>query len=158
MNTQLSTRKNYDYAIEVVKKVIHAWDPYCLLKTGSPEDEFDGETASVVRQIPRIKSEYDAAIKLVGSWRFWNSMLGSSSKIRRLVEAWRDEKILKDQTRARILLWKETEKGNVAAQKVLYESKKEESEQKKRKLVQNSKEEAEKAILSKSLARLQLVK
>jgi len=62
VNTQLSTRKNYDHAIEVVKKVIHAWDPYCLFKTGSPEDEFDGETASVVRQIPRIKSEYDAAI------------------------------------------------------------------------------------------------
>jgi hypothetical protein len=40
--------------------VIRKWDPYGLLKMGCPEDEFDREIHSLVRQIPRMRSADDA--------------------------------------------------------------------------------------------------
>lgn len=46
-------------AIAVVRDVIHKWDPFSLMKGGTT-DEWDREIASVVRQIPRIKSSNDA--------------------------------------------------------------------------------------------------
>ena len=41
--------------------MIHKWDPYAMLASGCPKDEFDGEIASLVTQIPRIRSSRDAA-------------------------------------------------------------------------------------------------
>ena len=46
---------------DLVRKVIHQWDPYRLLESGSPGDEFDGEIMAVVRQIDRIHSATDAS-------------------------------------------------------------------------------------------------
>jgi hypothetical protein len=57
----MRTRDDYDRAIRVVREVIHRWDPYSLLAGGCPLDEFDGEIAAVVAQIPRIRSPADAA-------------------------------------------------------------------------------------------------
>ncbi len=37
------------------------WDPYRLIRSGAPQDEFDSEIASVASQIPRIQSSKDAA-------------------------------------------------------------------------------------------------
>lgn len=54
----------YKQAIEVVGLVVREWDPYSLIAGGAPEDEFDSEIASVVTQIPRIKTEKDAALAL----------------------------------------------------------------------------------------------
>ena len=54
------TKADYKLALQVVGEVIREWDPYSLLASGSPPDEFDSEIASVVGQIPRIKSENDA--------------------------------------------------------------------------------------------------
>jgi len=48
-------------AFDVVARVIRDWDPYGLLRGGCPDDEFDAEIQSVVREIPRIKSANDAA-------------------------------------------------------------------------------------------------
>jgi hypothetical protein len=45
----------------LVTRVVAEWDPYALLSNGSPNDEFDGEVASIVRQCSRIKSSTDAA-------------------------------------------------------------------------------------------------
>ncbi|MDA0810669.1 MAG: DUF1871 family protein [Planctomycetota bacterium] len=56
----LSTRKDYDRAVSVVRAVIKRWDPYSLLAGGAPVDEFDSEIASVTAQIPRIRSSNDA--------------------------------------------------------------------------------------------------
>ena len=51
-------------ALEVVGSVVREWDPHSLLTNGSPSDEFDSEVAGVVAQIPRIKTEKEAALAL----------------------------------------------------------------------------------------------
>ena len=48
----MRTKDDYRRAIEVVAAVIREWDPYGLLRTGAPQDEFDSEIAGVVAQIP----------------------------------------------------------------------------------------------------------
>lgn len=57
----MNTRAEYDRALAVVRDVIREWDPYALLAGGASADEWDGEIASVVAQIPRIRSPNDAA-------------------------------------------------------------------------------------------------
>jgi hypothetical protein len=46
---------------DVTATVIRSWDPYWLLASGPPLDEFDREISSVVAQIPRIHSAVDAS-------------------------------------------------------------------------------------------------
>ena len=58
----MNTKQEYKRAFEVVREVVHAWDPYCLIAHGAPRDEFDHEVACVVAQIPRIDSAFDAAL------------------------------------------------------------------------------------------------
>jgi hypothetical protein len=57
----MNKKAKYKLAIQVVGRVIHEWDPYSLLESGCPNDEFDTEIASVVSQMSRIKSAEDAA-------------------------------------------------------------------------------------------------
>jgi len=48
--------------LEVIfRQVVHEWDPYGLLAMGCPEDEFNSEILSVVRQADRVKSPLDGA-------------------------------------------------------------------------------------------------
>ena len=47
-------------AAAIIRSVIHEWDPYCLLRSGAPEDEFDDEIALVLAEIHRIRSQSDA--------------------------------------------------------------------------------------------------
>jgi hypothetical protein len=55
---------NSNLALQVVGAVVREWDPYSLLASGCPKDEFDSEIASVVAEIPRIKSGQDATLAL----------------------------------------------------------------------------------------------
>ena len=57
----MKTTAEYKLALQIVGTVIREWDPYSLLAIGCPDDEFDAEIASVVTQIPRIKSAQDAS-------------------------------------------------------------------------------------------------
>ena len=57
----MTNSADYKRAFEVVRKVIHQWDPYGLLEIGAPPHEFDHEIAAIVAQIPHITSEADAA-------------------------------------------------------------------------------------------------
>lgn len=57
----MQSRAQYDRAIAVVRDVIHEWDPYALIETGAPSDEWDSEIASIVAKVPRFKSPEDAA-------------------------------------------------------------------------------------------------
>jgi hypothetical protein len=50
----------YQQKWDVTAGIIRDWDPYGLLGGGAPGDEFDGEIASLVAQIPRIRSAADA--------------------------------------------------------------------------------------------------
>jgi hypothetical protein len=63
VKTEYKRKKKEEYkeALDVVGQVIRTWDPYGLLATGAPSDEFDGEIAAVVRQLDRINSPGDAA-------------------------------------------------------------------------------------------------
>lgn len=54
-------RAEYRKMWDVTAGVVKSWDPYGLLGSGAPGDEFDREIASLVAQIPRIHSELDAA-------------------------------------------------------------------------------------------------
>ena len=60
----MKTKADYRLALQVVGAAVRDWDPYSLLAGGCPVDEFDAEVASVVAQIPRIKSEHDATLAL----------------------------------------------------------------------------------------------
>ena len=51
-------------ATEVVRQVIHEWDPYGLLAMGAPQDEWDSEIRSLVDQVGRIACEKDAALAI----------------------------------------------------------------------------------------------
>ena len=57
----LRTKKDYQKAFAVVREAINRWDPYSLIGGGSPLDEWESEVASVVSQIPRIRSPMDVA-------------------------------------------------------------------------------------------------
>lgn len=46
---------------DVTAEIIRGWDPYGLLAGDAPRDEFDREIATLVTEIPRIKSATDAA-------------------------------------------------------------------------------------------------
>jgi hypothetical protein len=40
----------------IVRRVIHAWDPYSLLEGGAPEDEWDSEILKIVGRVNRCAS------------------------------------------------------------------------------------------------------
>lgn len=60
-HTGMKTKSEYKLALQIVRTIIHEWDPYSLLAGGAPDDEFDREIASVASQVTRIKSQADAA-------------------------------------------------------------------------------------------------
>lgn len=53
-------RDQFKLANDVVRKLVHQWDPYSLLEGGSPNDEFDSEISTIVSKISSIQSESDA--------------------------------------------------------------------------------------------------
>lgn len=53
-------RTKYQQMWDLTAGIIRDWDPYRLLGGGAPGDEFDREIASLVAQIPRIRSAADA--------------------------------------------------------------------------------------------------
>jgi hypothetical protein len=57
----MKARSDYDAALDVVASVVNAWDPYSLIKGGSPSDEFEAEIAALIPRIRHIHSEEGAA-------------------------------------------------------------------------------------------------
>jgi len=57
----LDARDDWKRAAKIVGDTIRRWDPYGLLSLGAPQDEFDTEILAVVKEVPRIRSEDDAA-------------------------------------------------------------------------------------------------
>lgn len=111
--------------------------------------------------------EYEAAIKLVGSWQHWKKLCniklfvdgppeGRSGGWEGLKE-WRKEKELRDKSRARDLLWKAAEEGNVSAQRTLYDPKEPVGRPSKDKVRKAANEQAEQErILNEGLKRVRL--
>lgn len=75
------------------------------------------------------ESEYEAAIKLLGSWNHWNKLCTldkfmNGDKANSLwagLRAWREEKEIKDRATMYSLLKMAAASGNVNAQKILFE-------------------------------------
>jgi len=103
-------------------------------------------------------NEYEAAKQLVPTWDYWKEMIKASLKIRRMIEAWREEKMLKDQAEARRMLWEQASKGNVSAQKILYESKKEEQQQRQAQARAAMEDKHQQQMAEQVLGRLKVIK
>jgi hypothetical protein len=54
-------RHHYKDLFNLVRSVVRDWDPYGLIAGGAPDDEWDGEARSLVKQVRRIRSAIDAA-------------------------------------------------------------------------------------------------
>jgi hypothetical protein len=59
-----TTQAVYQRALDIVGSVVREWNPYGLIRGCAPFDEFDAEIAAIVAQIPRIKTEKEAALAL----------------------------------------------------------------------------------------------
>jgi hypothetical protein len=97
----MRTRTHYERALSVVRGVIHEWDPYALIGGRAPANEWDSEIASLVAQIPRMKSDNDAAhaISRVFSSAFQAEGFGPcdcGEVGRRLYRALQDSRLLED--------------------------------------------------------------
>ena len=57
MNNQRDWKRNE----AVVRKVIHEWDPYHLLESGAPADEWDREILQIARLVGTFTSPSQAA-------------------------------------------------------------------------------------------------
>ena len=57
----MKTKKEDAKALEIVRNIVHEWDPYQLLASGAPIEEFDSELKALVSQLPSIHSAADAA-------------------------------------------------------------------------------------------------
>jgi len=64
----MKTRSDYDSAIDIVRAVITAWDPYSLLASGAPRNEFDVEVALLVTRIPHIRSAAEASREVAAAF------------------------------------------------------------------------------------------
>jgi hypothetical protein len=53
--------EQYTHTLNIVKESIHRIDPYGLLASGCPQDEFDSEIRAITLQIPRCESSKDIA-------------------------------------------------------------------------------------------------
>jgi hypothetical protein len=75
------------------------------------------------------ESEYEAAMKLVGSWNHWNKLLTSQRFMEGSkdtltwsgLKQWREEKAIKDRATVYTMLKMAAASGNVNAQKILFE-------------------------------------
>ena len=50
----------------VVRQIIHEWDPYHLLASGAPEDEWDYEISKIAGRINQVTSPVSAAAIISG--------------------------------------------------------------------------------------------
>jgi hypothetical protein len=57
----MRNRTDYENAISVIGLVVRAWNPYRLIESGAPADEFDAEIARLATYVPRISNAADTA-------------------------------------------------------------------------------------------------
>jgi hypothetical protein len=53
-------QEQIELANQIVSELVRQWDPYSLLASGCPNDEFDPEVSSIVSNISSIHTEQDA--------------------------------------------------------------------------------------------------
>jgi hypothetical protein len=75
-------------------------------------------TKSMYQIYMSCDSEYEAAMRLLGSWKHWQTLLNSPFFAKE-VEKWREEREIKDAAMAKSVLVEQANEGNVAAAKTL---------------------------------------
>lgn len=146
--------------------------PSCLFKEIAPQytdnamytmEDFDKDGLPSARRIfMACDTEYEAAIKLVGSWQGWLKLTrnklfmdgGLTSQWGGLDE-WRLERIERDKSLAKAQLMKAARSGNVSAQRTVYEDKDKLGPNKKKATQSEAKQDH---ILEEANARLKLIK
>lgn len=116
------------------------------------EVDWDG-SVSMYRIYMEEDTEYDAAMRLVGSWRLWQ-VLCASSWFKPYKEAWDAERRIREKSEAKKILMQEAENGSVAAAKTIYDEDKKTGagRPKKQDVKKAAKEEADiEEFLKKSL-------
>ena len=73
----MNTKRYHKEVFLIVKKEIAKADPYSLLELGAPEDEFDSEVKSIIRQLSRCKSAIDISHAIA---RTFNSSFSKNFK------------------------------------------------------------------------------
>lgn len=121
-------------------------------------EEEDNDLPSAHKVYMESMNEYEAAMKLVPSWAFWKQMLRQSVKVRRMLDEWREEKLMKDQAKAKRMLWEQAENGNIQAQRLLFESKKEEAQLRQSERGNRARSEKEKDVLEGALDKITSLK
>ena len=102
-------------------------------------------------------TEYEAAMRFVTSWEHWKA-IASSAHCKPMIDSWREEKLLQDQTKARKMLWEAAEGGNLTAARVIYEAKKEEKLHKEAKKKQSEAERREAELIQNSVNKIVSIK
>lgn len=66
----MSSKRDDDLAFEIVRSVIHEWNPFGLLAEGRPnEDEFDSEIRAIAKQRSRIRGQNDTVAVVLRVFR-----------------------------------------------------------------------------------------
>lgn len=102
-------------------------------------------------------TEYEAAMRFVTSWEHWKA-IAASPHCKPMIDSWREEKMLQDQTKARKTLLEAANKGNLTAARVIYDAKKEEKQTKDAEKLQKEIDQKEQSLLKDSAARIISIK
>ena len=57
----MKTKQDFKHAVEILREAINEIDPYSLLASGSPDDEFENEINSIASQLSSCESGKDIA-------------------------------------------------------------------------------------------------
>ena len=69
----LKTKADYKRAFAIVTELLNEWDPYSLIASGAPPDEFDAEAGAIVRRLSEIGSPQDASRIISEVFSHWMS-------------------------------------------------------------------------------------
>ena len=83
------------------------------------ENDYKGHK-SIYKIYMDCDSEYEAALKILNSWKHWEILCESPWFLKEL-EKWRQEREIREAALGKAVLIREAENGNVPAARVLYE-------------------------------------
>ena len=84
------------------------------------EDDYKG-SKSVYKIYMSCDTEYEAAQKILGSWKHWE-ILCKSPFFSKEIEKWREERAIREQALAKGVLLEQTREGNITAAKGVLET------------------------------------
>ena len=130
--------------------------PFSMRDANDSEGNYVSRSGKKYRSVPFIfrgsVDEYDAAMKILGSWEHWQKLCGLKWFVEGNVNnngvsglaTWREEMRLRDESRAKSILMEQADGGNVTAARYLHET------SRKGKVGRPEKTKAKKAVSSVS--------